>query len=176
VTLEDDDRTLVEAVQANPARFVELYDRYFHRVWAYVIRRTGNHADAEDVTSEVFRRALEYLPRYEWRGTPFAAWLFRIAANTLVTRWEHAAREAGETSEYFGEIAETDRELERRAMLFELIARLPDVQRSVIELRFIEGFSTAEVAVRIGKSEGAVKQLQRRAIEQLRAAWETSHA
>jgi RNA polymerase sigma-70 factor (ECF subfamily) len=61
-------------------------------------------------------------------------------------------------------------------MLFELVARLPDVQRSVIELRFVEGLSVAEVAVRIGKSEGAVKQLQRRAIEQLRTTWETSHA
>ena len=176
MTLEDDDRTLVEAVQANPARFVELYDRYFHRVWAYVIRRTGNHADAEDVTSEVFRKALQHMRLYEWRGTPFVAWLLRIAANALATRWERAAREAGEPSEYFAEIAEADGELERRAMLFELVARLPMVQRMVIELRFVEGLSLAEVAARLGKSEGAVKQLQRRAIEQLKATWETSHA
>jgi RNA polymerase sigma-70 factor (ECF subfamily) len=176
VTIEDDDRTLVEAVQANPARFVEIYDRHFYRVWAYVIRRTGNHADAEDVTSEVFRKALEHVRQYEWRGTPFVAWLLRIAANTLVTRWERAARETGKPPEYFGEIAEADGELERRTMLFELVARLPELQRSVIELRFVEGLSITEVAARIGKSEGAVKQLQRRAIEQLRARWETSHA
>jgi RNA polymerase sigma-70 factor (ECF subfamily) len=114
--------------------------------------------------------------RYEWRGTPFVAWLLRIAANTLATRWARAAREAAEPPEYFGDIAEADGALERRAMLFELVARLPEVQRSVIELRFVEGLSVAEVASRIGKSEGAVKQLQRRAIEQLRATWETSHA
>lgn len=56
-------------VQGDPARFVEIYDRYFHRVWAYVIRRTGNHADSEDVTSEVFRKALDHLPKYQSRGT-----------------------------------------------------------------------------------------------------------
>ena len=61
-------------------------------------------------------------------------------------------------------------------MLFELVARLPHVQRMVIELRFVEGLSLAEVAARLGKSEGAVKQLQRRAIEQLKATWETSYA
>ena len=176
MTSGDDERRLVEAVQGDPARFVEIYDRYFHRVWAYVIRRTGNHADAEDVTSEVFRKALEHLPRYQSRGTPFVAWLLRIAANALATRWQRATREASEPSEYFAEIAETNGELERRAMLFELVARLPHVQRMVIELRFVEGLSLAEVAARLGKSEGAVKQLQRRAIEQLKATWETSHA
>src|SRR2546425_12866321 len=73
-----DEQTLVEAAQADPARFLDLYERHFHRVWAYVIRRTANRAEAEDVTSEVFRRALENLRGYEWRGTPFAAWVFCI--------------------------------------------------------------------------------------------------
>jgi tetratricopeptide (TPR) repeat protein len=78
-----DQQTLVEAAQADPARFLDLYDRHFHHVWAYVIRRTANRAEAEDVTSDVFRRALENLRGYEWRGIPFAAWLLRIAANAL---------------------------------------------------------------------------------------------
>jgi RNA polymerase sigma-70 factor (ECF subfamily) len=170
---EDDERALVEAAQADPARFLEIYDRHFHRVWAYVIRRTGNHADAEDVTSEVFRKALEHLQRYESRGTPFVAWLLRIASNTMATRWQRAGREAGVLAE---EIVERDAELERRAMLFQLVGRLPEVQRAVIELRYVEGLSLVEVAHRLGKTEGAVKQLQRRALEQLRAAWEGSHA
>jgi RNA polymerase sigma-70 factor (ECF subfamily) len=176
VTSGDDERTLVEAVQADPARFVELYDRYFHRVWAYVIRRTGNHADAEDVTSEVFHRAFEHLPKYRWRGTPFSAWLFKIAANVLADRWARTAKESVDTSQDIAAIAEADEELERRAMLFQLVDRLPEIQRSVIELRFVEGLSLLEVAERLGKSEGAIKQLQRRAIEQLRTAWEASHA
>ena len=167
-----DEQTLVEAAQADPARFLDLYERHFHRVWAYVIRRTANRAEAEDVTSEVFRRALENLRGYEWRGTPFAAWLLRIAANALAHRWERAARESGDPPP---EAAESDADLERRAMVFQLVERLPDVQRRVIELRYVEEKSLHEVAEELGKTEGAVKQLQRRALENLRAGWEASH-
>jgi RNA polymerase sigma-70 factor (ECF subfamily) len=173
-TLESqDEQRLVQAAQADPARFLELYDRSFHRVWAFVIRRTENRADAEDVTSEVFRRALENLRGYEWRGTPFAAWLLRIAANTLANRWEKANRESGDPTP---ELAEPDSDLEQRAMLFQLVERLPDAQRRVIELRFIEGRSLLEAARDLGKTEGAIKQLQRRALENLRAQLEASHA
>jgi RNA polymerase sigma-70 factor, ECF subfamily len=168
-----DERKLVEDAQANPARFLELYDRYFHRVWAYVIRRTANRAEAEDVTSEVFRRALENLRGYEWRGAPFVAWLLRIAANTLAHGWEKAGRESGDPAP---EAAGSDSDLERRAMLFQLVERLPGAQRRVIELRFVEERSLLEVAAALGKTEGAVKQLQRRALEQLRAEWEAGHA
>lgn len=169
---EEDERALVEAAQANPAFFVELYDRHVHRVWAFVVRRTSNRAEAEDVTSDVFRKALEYLPRYESRGAPFVAWLLRIAANTLADRWHKAARESGTPAP---EVAE-DEDLERRAMLFQLIERLPDMQRRVIAMRFVEGRSVLEVAQTLGTSEGAVKQLQRRALDSLRAEWEASHA
>src|SRR5215472_15060909 len=157
-----EERALVEAAQANPARFLEIYDRYFHRVWAYVIRRTGQRAEAEDVTSEVFRRALENLGDYEWRGAPFFAWLLKIAANTIANRWQKTGRETGDAPP---DIAERDADLERRAMVFELIERLPYAQRRVIELRYIEERSLLEIADELGKTEGAVKQLQRRALE-----------
>ena len=167
-----DEQTLVDAAQADPARFLDLYERHFHRVWAYVIRRTANRAEAEDVTSEVFRRALENLRGYEWRGAPFAAWLLRIAANALSHRREKAGRESGDPPP---EVADPDADLERRAMLFQLVERLPDVQRRVIELRYVEERSLLEVAEALGKTEGAVKQLQRRALEHLRAELEASH-
>lgn len=170
---EQDERALVEAAQANPAHFVELYDRHFHRVWAFIIRRTASRAEAEDVTSDVFRKALEYLPRYESRGAPFVAWLLRIAANTLADRWHKAAREIGTPAP---EVAEGDEDLERRAMLFQLMERLPHMQRRVIEMRFVEDRSVLEVAQTLGTSEGAVKQLQRRALDSLRAEWEARRA
>jgi RNA polymerase sigma-70 factor, ECF subfamily len=168
-----DEQTLIEAAQADPARFLELYDRYFHRVWAYVIRRATNRSEAEDVTSEVFRRALEKLGDYEWRGIPFAAWLLRIAANALAQRWETAGRVSFDPPP---DMAGPDDELERRAILFQMVERLPDVQRRVIELRYVEEKSLHEMAAELGKTEGAVKQLQRRALENLRAQWEASHA
>lgn len=167
------ERKLVAAAQADPKLFLELYDRYFHRVWAYAIRRARNRAEAEDVTSEVFCRALENLGGYEWRGAPFFAWLLRIAANILADRWQKTGKESGDAPP---ETAGPDMELERRAMLFQLIERLPQAQRRVIELRYIEERSLLEIAGTLGKTEGAVKQLQHRALEHLREEWEARHA
>lgn len=167
-----DERKLVEAAQADPARFLDLYDCYFHQVWAYVIRRTCNQTEAEDVTSEVFRRALENIRSFEWRGIPFIAWLLRTAANALADRWKKAGRESGNPPP---EAAGLDAGIERRAMLFQLVDRLPEAQRRVIELRFVEGRNLLEVATELGKTEGAVKQLQRRALDHLRAELEASH-
>lgn len=169
---EPDERKLVEAAQADPARFLDLYDRHFHRVYAYVIRRTGNRAEAEDVTSEVFHRALANLHKYEWRGVPFVAWLFRIAGNELADRWRKAAHDSGDPP---AELAAPEPDLERRAMLFQVVERLPGDQRRVIEMRFGEGRSLGEVARALGKSDGAIKQLQRRALESLRVSLESSH-
>ena len=83
---EADERLLIEAAQKDPARFAELYENNFERVYAYVVRRVGNRAETEDLTSEVFHHALSNLKRFEWRGIPFAAWLFRIAANLISDR------------------------------------------------------------------------------------------
>jgi len=158
---------MVEAAQADPACFLDLYDRYFHRVYAYITGRTGNRADAEDVTSEVFTRALANIHSFEWRGVPFGAWLIRVAANQLADRWKRLSREA-DTS--WTVAAASDNDLERRIFLYQLVERLPDTQRRVVELRFGEDRSLIEISITLGKSEGAVKQLQRRALETLRAA------
>ena len=163
---------MVAAAQSDPARFVDLYDRHFHRVYAYALRRTKNRVDAEDVTSDVFHRALVNLRKYEWRGKPFIAWLFRIAANAIADARKETP-DAGADPPV--EIEAVDPDLERQAMLFQLVDRLPDEQRRVIEMRFGEGRSLLEVARAIGKSDGAVKQIQRRALEQLRRDLETSH-
>jgi RNA polymerase sigma-70 factor (ECF subfamily) len=169
---ELDDLTLIEAARADPARFLELYDRHFHRVYAYALKRTGNRADAEDVTSDVFHRALVNLPDYEWRGIPFVAWLFRIAANELSDRWRAAARQAVTLPPT---LEMSNPEFERRVVLFQLVDHLPAEQRRVVEMRYGEGRSVQEVAQALGRSEGAVKQLQRRALENLRAQMEKSH-
>lgn len=163
---ENDDRTLVQAAQADPARFEELYDRYVHRVYGFVSRRVGNRAAAEDITSAVFEQALASLPKFEWRGVPFAAWLIRIAANALADHWRGTAREAGGAAE-MPDAGETDA-IEERAILFQLVERLPDLQRRVIELRFGEEKSIREIAAALQRTEGAVKQLQLRALENLR--------
>ena len=115
----------------------------------------------------MFEQALASLPRFEWRGVPFAAWLIRIAANALADHWRRAAREAGDPAPEVPDVAEMAA-IERRAMLFQLVERLPDLQRRVIELRFGEEKSIRDIAAALGRSEGAVKQLQLRALENLR--------
>jgi len=167
-----DEQALVAAARADPARFLDLYDRHFHRVYVYVLRRVRNRTDAEDVTAEVFHRALANLHKYEWKGIPFVAWLFRIAAHELADRWHESARVADGPQPDPGS---ADPDFERRVALFELVDRLPADQRRVIELRFGEGRSIHEVAEALSRSDGAVKQLQRRALEQLRADLEGGH-
>jgi RNA polymerase sigma-70 factor (ECF subfamily) len=163
----DDDRPLVEAAQADPARFVELYERYVSRVYAFVSRRTPDRAAAEDITSEVFEHALAHLGRFEWRGVPFSAWLFRIASNAIADRWRQGGRESHDLPADIPDTRELD-DIERRVIVFQLVDRLPDVQRQVIQMRFVEEKSIREIATALDRSEGAVKQLQLRALENLR--------
>ncbi len=169
-----DERLLVEAAQRDPAHFDELYERNFHAVYAYVARRAANREEAEDLTSEVFHQALANLKRFEWRGAPFAAWLIRIAANAIADRWRLRAREAGDPPD--DELSDDSMEnVERRAALFQLVDRLPADQRRVIVMRFVEQKSIREIAEDLKRTEGAIKQLQFRALEKLRASMEGAH-
>ena len=85
-SLPADERLLIEAAQRDPSRFGELYESHVNRVYAYIVRRVRDRSAAEDLTSEVFHHALANLHKYEWRGIAFAAWLYRIAANTISHR------------------------------------------------------------------------------------------
>ena len=159
----------MEAAQRDPARFAELYEANFERVYAYVARRVRDRHLAEDITAEVFQDALANLPRFEWRGAPFAAWLFRIAAHAIVDRAKRAARERGTPAAEAGNDPAPARERdEELARLYRRVRDLPADQRRVIEMRFTEERSIREVAAELGKSEGAVKQLQFRAVQSLR--------
>lgn len=175
---EADDRLLVEAAQKDPARFGELYELNFERVYAYVQRRVGNRTETEDVTAEVFHHALSNLKRFEWRGTPFAAWLFRIAANLIADRWQRIRREVEDDAALESAQASPAgiEEVERRATLFRLVDSLPPEQQRVVMLRFVQEKSIKEVAREIRKTEGAVKQLQFRALSSLRTRMEGAHA
>jgi RNA polymerase sigma-70 factor, ECF subfamily len=167
-----DERLLIEAAQKDPARFTELYEGNFERVYAFVARRVRNRDDAEDVTAEVFRDALASIAKFEWRGAPFAAWLYRIASNAIADRWQRAAKEQGTAlaADPPDDSARTNpEEIERHARLFRLVEKLPAGQRRVIEMRFAEGKSIAEIARELGRTGGAVKQLQFRGLQALRA-------
>jgi len=166
---QDHETRLIEAAQKDPRRFAEIYELQFEGLYAYVASRVRNRAEAEDITSNVFHLALENLPRYELRGVPFRAWLFRIAANEISDRWQRVSRERGNPqveAQAANEIS--PEQAEEYAQLFRMVRILPQDQRMVIEMRFAEEKSIREIAKALGKSEGAIKQLQFRAIENLR--------
>lgn len=170
----DSERLRIEAAQQDPRRFGELYEEHFERIYAYVVRRVRDRAAAQDVTAEVFQQALANLGRYEWRGIPFAAWLYRIAANAITDHLKRTARqESAEPEE--GPAADEIVRIEQRAMLYRSVGRLPADQRRVIVMRFAEEKSIREIAGELGKSEGAIKQLQFRGIQNLRTQMGQSH-
>jgi RNA polymerase sigma-70 factor (ECF subfamily) len=172
------DARLVEQARREPAAFTALYDRYVEPLYRYAYRRAGSHAEAEDVTAQTFRRALEALPAYESRGLPFSAWLFRIAHNALVDGYRAAGRtvsldglgeggwEAADASRRSPlELAVLDDEA---GAVWRAVAALPPLQRRAVTLRFGRDLSHAEVGGIIGRSEAATKQLIYRAMLTLR--------
>jgi len=165
----EQERLLIEAAQKDPSRFSELYESNFERVYAFIVRRVQDRHEAEDLTAEVFHHALANLSRFEWRGVPFLVWLFRIAANAITDRRRQSSRQRPEPVSDDDLDQSSWHEIDRRATLFQLINSLPVDQRSVIVKRFVEQKSIRDIAKELERSEGAVKQLQFRAIESLRA-------
>lgn len=175
---EADERRLIEAAQQDRSCFGAVYERYFNLVYAYIARRVRDRALTEDLTSEVFRKALTNLPRFKWTGAPFGSWLIRISANLIADRSKRAAREGGSPNqiEQFPETSGSGRvqqadleEAERRAHVIRLVDELPEDQRRVVRMRFGDEKSISEIAKDLNRSEGAVKQLQFRALQNLRA-------
>ena len=173
------ERLLVEAAQKDPSRFAELYELNFARVYAYIARRVGDRDAAQDLTSDVFHKALASIHTFEWRGVPFAGWLLRTAANMIVDRSKRGTREI--TGQELSDLPDLDKrpkleEADQCARLFALVDQLPKDQRRVIGMRFAEEKSIREIAQALGRSEGAVKQLQFRALQNLRARMEGANA
>jgi RNA polymerase sigma-70 factor (ECF subfamily) len=161
-----EERLLIEAAQSDPSRFGELYEENFARVYAFIARRVRNRQEAQDLTSQVFARALANLHKFEWQGKPFAAWLYRMAANAIADHYHAQSRELQWQQQ---EITEDEIEIaEKRALLSRCIDRLPLEQRRVLILRFFEERSIRDTAQQLQKSEGAIKQLQWRALQKLR--------
>ncbi len=167
---ESEERLLIEAAQKDPSRFAELYEQHFHRVYAYVARRVRDRAEVQDLTAQVFHRALANLGKFKWKGSPFAAWLYRIASNAIADQAKQKMRESSDQPNPASQSSTaTDlEEVERCARLFSAVDKLPEDQRRVIVMRFADEQSIREIADELGRSEGAVKQLQFRALENLR--------
>ena len=167
---ESEERLLIEAAQKDPGRFAELYEQHFHRVYAYIGRRVTDRNEIQDLTAHVFHQALANLGKFKWRGAPFITWLYRIAANALSDQRKRRSREVNSDDLPNGEsVSEVDlEEIEQRALLFKAVDALPEDQRRVIIMRFAEEKSIRDIASELERTEGAIKQLQFRGLENLR--------
>lgn len=159
------------AAAGDAASFGLLYDRHFPTVYRYAFLRARDRMEAEDVTSETFIRALRFLHRYEPRA-PFAAWLVRIARNVLIDRARRESRrEIRERAFATPDVVDPEREALARGEARELraaLARLSELQRDVLILRYFAGLSTEEISAAIGKGASTIRGIQHRAIAALR--------
>ena len=169
-----DVRALVaRAQQGDRSALEELYLIHFDRIYSYLHMSVGNRHDAEDLTTQTFLKMLEAIGRFRWQSAPFSAWLFRIAHNLAIDHFRARKRVQPEEDvpEQDGaeESSAEDQALDSmgRAGMLELIDRLSSEQRQVLTLKFLFGFVNAEVAGILGKTEGAVKSLQHRALASL---------
>ncbi|MHB8573311.1 MAG: RNA polymerase sigma factor [Candidatus Dormibacteria bacterium] len=169
----DGEVDLVERARADPEAFGRLYDRYFPSIYRFVASRLPDQSAAEDVTAEVFMKALRSIGGYRHQGHPFSAWLYQIAINAIRDR--HRSRRYQLTDELSAAIASAEAPVEEQVLmnaearrLWALVERLPEAQRHAMVLRFQQDLSTAQVAVALRRSEGAVKLLIHRAVQRIR--------
>lgn len=165
---------LVDLAKAGDAEaFGELYDHYATSVFRFVYYRVGSQHLAEDITSDTFIRAMRAIERFNWQGRDFGAWLTTIARNLIADHFKSSRVRLEWTAEHMPEEASehgTDHEVLSQLTndaLYAAVKELPDEQRDCLLMRFIQGLSIAQTAEVLGRSEGAVKQLQLRAVRAL---------
>ncbi len=175
-------RILVQRSQRDINAFGDLYDEFYPRILNYVLRRTASIDIAQEVTSVVFFKALENIGRFEWRGFPFSAWLYRIASNEIANFYrgnghkgyrfdEVASHEALTFTSLRSEVIDLEADLlkhEEFLALHEHLSQLSLKYQEVIALRFFEEKRISEISEILGKPEGTVKSLLHRALKELR--------
>ncbi len=178
---EDDTRLLIEAQQGNTESFGKLYERYALQVYRYIYANLHDQMDAEDLTEEVFLRAWRFLPNYRHQGVPFLSYLFQIARNALIDQYRRS-KPNHQQVELLEEIVDNQHsdpasftsENNEREEVLKFLNKLSEDHRTVLLLRFFSDLSPAETAVVMGKTLGAVRVLQHRALAALRRILEVN--
>lgn len=171
--MSDSEDALIQQAKRDANAFGQLYESYVDKVYNYIFHRVGNTHDAEDLTSRAFHRALASIPTYEQRGAPFSAWLFRIAHN-LVANWHRDQERRPVVA--LDEALPAERRhpeqvvewAEEQRVLLDAIRAMPADRQMLLIGKFSEGLSNAQIAERLGRTEGAVKSLYHRTLLSLR--------
>jgi RNA polymerase sigma-70 factor, ECF subfamily len=169
----DESRLIEQARQHDPDAIGELYNRHVDQIYRYVRSRTDDAVAAEDITADVFLRALESLAAFIDRGVPFVAWLYRIAQARVIDHWRHSQRRATvpfddhDLPEWLAAEDVANSDVLQQGQVLAGLQRLTEEQHQVINLKFMQGLSNAEIAQIMDKTEGAIKALQRRGLEAL---------
>ena len=169
----DEEKRLIERAKRDPREFGALYDRHFQQIYRFVYSRVREQTAAEDVTSEVFIKALKAMPRYQDTGRPFAAWLYQIAVNAIADRYRslrptHALEDFHDLSVGGPAIEDQAAQRDEIRRIWRLVEGLPLQQRTALVLKFQEDMKIEDIAVAMGKSPGAVKLLIHRGVSRLR--------
>ena len=170
---KQEERELIKrAKECDSSAFAKLYELYYQNIYNYIYYRIPDALLAEDMTSEVFIKVLESIDSFTFRGFPFSSWLFRIARNLMVDYYRSHPEPVDLPLETRGlPIEEDPRDVFERELtqqqLAQALSNLTEDQQQVIILRFVDRLSSPDVAQVLGKSEGAIKALQHRALSSL---------
>jgi RNA polymerase sigma factor (sigma-70 family) len=183
----DQEKQLIERAGNDTGAFGEFYDKYYNQIFGYILRRTANIGSAQDITSEVFYKAIRNIGKFQWREIPFSAWLFRIATHEIANysrknKHRHFSLEEmsdsiniPDDSSVEDELIEAEAELIRHAeylVLHKNLSELSIKYQEVITLRFFENKQIKEIGEILGKQEGTVKSLLHRGLKQLKKLME----
>lgn len=172
--LEGEQKLVERAKSGDSSAFGLLYDYYLPRIYRFVLIKVGHREAAEDITHLAFLKAWENIDRYSYRGYPFGSWLYRVARNTMMDHYRGSSPQIYIDDTFIepesdrprpGENIDTKFESER---IMAAIAKLSALEQDVIIMRFVDDLPTKEVAEAVGKSDGAVKLIQHRAMKKLR--------
>ncbi len=172
--IEDEEIFIKKAKDGEVEAFGLLYEHYMPKIYRFVLLKVSHREEAEDLTHQVFLKAWESIEQYDFQGYPFGSWLYQIARNAVIDyyRKSHPQSSLEETDvDLVADTPSLEKGLDEKTnieSLVKIIGKLKDIERDVVIMRFIEDMTVREVAKIIGKSEGATKVIQHRAIKNLR--------
>lgn len=170
-----DDNAVRLAISGDTEAFSYIYEKNVTRIYNYIFYRIGSEADAEDLTARVFHRAFGHIENYQEKGVPFTAWLYRIAHN-LTANWYRDTQRRKEIPledrvDFPHQVELPERQMEHaqeKELLMKAIRRLPPERQQLILLKYLEDLTNGEIAVIMGRTEGAIKSLYHRSLISLR--------